>query len=375
MHEFRNILIIRLSSAGDVACAIPLIGALRRRFPEARLSWVVNRAFKPLLEGHPELSEIFIFDRRRPGAFLPLALELRRRKFDLVIDAQGQLRSGLLGLLSGAPVRIGFEKGVTKEPNFIFLSKCIAPPSPKAHNVERFLSFASDLGADAGMLDGGINDFKIVRSKAEIDRIEEFLSNPRFGNGHNMGTRSTRLIGVSIAGSLPNKRWPESKWAKLIEALSADALNRVILLWGPGEETRVREITSACKEQPIVAPPTSWKELSELISRLHLFIGNDSGPLHIAALLGVRTIGLFGPTDINKNGPYGKGNLGLRKDLTALQCYAPENRRYDMTRCRKFRSCKMQNCMNVIDVDEVALTAARVIQRGFGLDEHDKAIG
>jgi len=117
---------------------------------------------------------------------------------------------------------------------------------------------------------------------------------------------------------------------------------KVVLLWGPGEESLVESITCAMEEEPVVAPRTSLKELACLISRCKLFIGSDSGPLHIASALSIPSIGLYGPTDPKRNGPYGTGNIAIRKDLSNLPC-----------RRRRCRSCAHRYCMESIKVEDV----------------------
>ncbi|MDH5661996.1 MAG: glycosyltransferase family 9 protein, partial [Elusimicrobiota bacterium] len=129
---------------------------------------------------------------------------------------------------------------------------------------------------------------------------------------------------------------------RLADILIRKLKAKVLLLWGPGEESLIESISSLMKEKPVIAPRTDLKELAHMISRCTLFIGSDSAPLHIASAFSVPSIGLYGPTDPRRNGPYGPGNIVIKKDLKGLSC-----------RGKGCRKCKTQECMQLISVEEV----------------------
>ncbi len=345
----KKILIIRLSGLGDVVCSLPLLSALRRKFPEDHIAWLVSSKAKDVVSGHPYLDEVIVFEKNRGlSAVVPLVRKLRRAGFEMVIDPQSQTRSGIISLLSGAPVRIGFTPGVSKEPNSIFMNEKVLPGPGETHNVDRDLSFARHLGIDAGK-----KEFNIYIGEEDREYIDNFLKQS--------GIKDDEvLVGLSIAGSLPNRKWSNRNWAALVDELSSLEKKRAIILWGPGEEEKVKEIIESAGGAPLIAPGTNLKQLAALLSCCKLVIANDSGPMHLAVAMGTPVIGLHGPSNIERTGPYGDMNIAIRKDLTALKCFS--HGRKD-TRCKKFRSCEKTDCMELITVKDVMGAVKKMMGR------------
>ena len=340
LQEFRKILIIRLSGIGDVVHTLPLLGALRKKYPHAYIAWLVQKKAEEVLLGHPYLDELITFDRDRWISRLwPLIKKLRKRKFDLVVDSHGQFRSGLFAQVTGAKLRLGFNPKNGREFNSLFIN-FKAPPFPGDwHAVDRYLGLASLLGAEIER-----KEFLIQIGEAEKEYVERFLEEEGIEKGE-------LLIALNPGSSWKSKIWPGKNYAHLADILIKKFTAKVMLLWGPGEEKLIESIISLMEEKPLIAPRTSLKELASLISRCILFIGNDSAPLHIASALSIPSIGLYGPTDPKRNGPYGSGNVAIRKDLSTLSC-----------RRKGCRRCKHQDCMELITVEEVVDLAENKIK-------------
>jgi len=339
-REFQRILIIRLSGIGDVVHSLPLLGALRKRFPFAYIAWLVQKKGKEILLGHPYLDEVIIFDRDRWfGELWPLIRKLRKRKFDLVVDCHGQFRSGLFAYITGAEVRLGFNPKDGREFNSLFIN-LKAPPVPGHwHAIDRCLLLAGLLGAET---EG--KEFLIQIGESEKEYVNRFLKRESLEEGR-------LLVGLNPGSSWKSKIWPSKNYAKLADILIKRLGAKVVLLWGPGEEKLIASVASLMEEETLIAPKTGLKELAYLISRCTLFIGSDSAPLHIASAFSVPSIGLYGPTDPKRNGPYGSGNIAIKKDLRSLFCPGKG--------CRR---CKGQDCMELITVEEVVEKAENKIK-------------
>lgn len=303
-----RIAILKLSALGDVVHALPVAHALRRSFPEARLAWIVEARESLLLEDHPDLDDVIPVDTRKwrrrlwgsggarevGGELSRLIRRLREERFDVAIDLQGLIKSGILTALTGAPFRIGFGSRHCREAlNACFTNVRVVPPPSRTHVVDQYLALLEPLG-----LRDPRPRFHLPSSLEAEQRIEEFFAdqgiNPR-----------DRLVALNPGAGRPEKRWPLSHFRALAERLSVEAGVRIILLWGPDEEALVREIAEGLTVRPILSPRTSLIELAALLRRCTLMVGSDTGPLHLAAVLGRPTLGLYGPTSGKRNGPYG----------------------------------------------------------------------
>jgi len=303
-----RIAILKLSALGDVIHALPVAHALRRRFPDAHLAWIVEAREALLLRDHPDLDNVISVDTRKwrrdlrsPGRagevgadLLGLIRRLREDRFDVAIDLQGLIKSGILTALTGARFRIGFGWARCREAlSACFTNVRVVPPPSRIHVVDQYLALLEPLG---------VRDpqpwFHLPSSPEAEERIDEF-----FGE---QGLKSRdRLVALNPGAGRPEKRWSLAHFRVLAERLSVEVGARVVLLWGPGEEALVREIAEGLTVHPILAPRTSLIELAVLLRRSALMVGGDTGPLHLAAALGIPTLGLYGPTPGRRNGPYG----------------------------------------------------------------------
>ena len=310
-----NVGIVKLSSLGDVVHALPLATALRRGLPGARLSWVAEEREAILVEGHPDVDLVVRVDTRgwrrllrHPSGLAPAwrALARARRELgglalDVAVDAQGLLKSGTIAAATRAPVRIGFAAGRCREPaSALFANRRVIPPPAARHVVEQYLSLLGPLGLGAGA-----PEFRLPAWPAAGRRVDEWLAE--------RGIKpADRLVVVNPGAGRPDKRWPTAAFRAVAAALAAEAGAHVLVSWGPGERARADAIAADLAPGVSLAPPTDLPELSALLRRASLVVAGDTGPLHLAAAAGAACLGLFGPTDAVRNGPYGPRGRALQ---------------------------------------------------------------
>ncbi len=310
-----KIAIVKLSSLGDVIHALPVARALRRAYPAGHLTWIVEAREYALLRDHPDLDAVRPVDTRlwrrlilrASGARLVrqklarLQTRIRASRFDVALDLQGLIKSGLLTAYTGAPLRIGFSPSRCREwPNCLFTNRWVTPPRAAAHVVEQYLALLAPLGVTPAA-----PEFHIpLRPEAER-RIEEFL-------GEQGIKRHDALVALNPGAGREEKRWPVAHLRAFAERLGAEPGVRLLLLWGPDEIHMARQIRDGLSTKALLAPPTDLDELASLLSRCALMVANDTGPLHLAAALGTPCLGLYGPTPAERNRPYGRRCRGLQ---------------------------------------------------------------
>lgn len=334
--------IIKLSSLGDVIHALPVAHALRHALPTAHLTWVVEAREQAILEGNPDLDAVISVDTRRwrrsLTSFAGLARvsrairEIRRglidARFDIVIDLQGLLKSGLIAGLSGARGRIGFSRRFCRESlNVFFTNQRVTPSASHVHVVEQYLALLEPLKVLPQEI-----AFPIPVNVAIERRMGDFL--------HEHGVKPHEsIVALNPGAGRPEKRWSLAGYRELAERIAIETGARILLLWGPGEAELARAISDETTIRPVLAPHTSILEMAALLRRCHLVVGSDTGPIHLAAALGVNTIGLYGPTRAARNGPYGRharsiqsptgAMAGISVDAVvgaALDCFARDER-------------------------------------------------
>ena len=322
-----KIAIVKLSSLGDVLHALPVAHALRSHFPQAHLSWIVEARESAILKDQPDLDAVLPVDTRlwrrliwRPAGarevlrkLSRLRQRIRHARFDVAIDLQGLIKSGLLTAYTGAPVRIGFALSHCWEPlNALFTTHRVTPPPQAVHVVEQYLSLLEPLGVSAAS-----PVFRLPSDPEAERRIDEFLVE------QDVKPRD-RLVALNPGAGRPAKRWPVEHFVRLGERLAVDAGTRVLLLWGPDEEGMARAIAAQMTFRPLMAPQTTLPELSALLRRCALMVAGDTGPIHLAAALGTPCVGLYGPTRAERNGPYGVRCKSLQSPNKTLAAISPD---------------------------------------------------
>jgi len=297
-----RILIVKLSSLGDVIHALPVAGALRRRFPGARISWLVGPAAAGVVTICRHVDRVLTWaPGKRPR--LDLLADLRRVQPQVCLDLQGLIRTSCLAQLSGARWRIGFH--TPQEGGFPLCNLRVIPARTDIHAVDAYLAFARFLGADRAAPDFGL-DLPL--------------------QARQMGARTaTGSAGAPTVALLPGTQWESKKWparhfADLAFSLGRLGLRSVILGSGADREAGAGIAAAAPSSTTDLTGCTSLIESAGIIASCALAVGNDSGPMHLAAALGVPVIALFGPTDPVRTGPYGAGHIAIQAPVPCLRC-------------------------------------------------------
>lgn len=322
-----KIAIVKLSSLGDVIHAIPVARALRRARPGIHLAWIVEAREYALLKDHPDLDTVVPVDTRLwrrlirspsgvrevVGKVGRLRGRIRAARFDVALDLQGLIKSGLLTAYTGAPLRIGFTADHCREGlNCLFTNRRVRPPAEAVHVVDQYLALLGPLGIPPGPVEFHVP----VPARATL-RMDDFLGE--------QGVKSRDLlVAVNPGAGRANKQWPVAHFAGLVDRLASEPNVKVLLLWGPDEVHMARQIQDGSRARAILAPPTDLHELAALLRRATLMIANDTGPLHLAAALGTPSLGLFGPTRAERNGPYGSRSRGLQSPDGTMAGLAPD---------------------------------------------------
>jgi lipopolysaccharide heptosyltransferase I len=334
-----RLLIVRLSAAGDVVHALPVARALRRARPDLRLHWLVEDRFAGLLRGNPDLEAVLELPRRawrgtslrrKAGDLRGLAGRLRGAGYAATLDLQGLTKSALAARLSGAPLRIGFAAGEGRRG--VGGGRELSPwlnnrlvETAATHVVDRNLALLQPLGlADPAVA--------FPAPPPPDGRIADFLSrcDPQ-GRG---------VVALHPGAGWAAKRWPEDRWQALAAELAAATARPLVVTWGgPAEQKMAAGIVQRAGESCMMAPETDLPQLWSLLARAALCVGGDTGPLHMAAAAGVPCVALFGPTDGQRNGPYGAGHTVLQgRCANHPRCW----RRRWRSRCRCLRTLEVE---------------------------------
>lgn len=308
-----SVLIARLSAIGDVVFALPVLHSLRRARPDLRIGWLLDDRTAALLEGHPWIDDLIVYPRNRLRGWWkrPLAARailaahkaaMRARSYDVVLDLQGNLKAAMqLRWIRGAR-RIGFARGFTREPTSFLMHDCVTPPPDSPHRIDKFLSILGPLGIAASRDYPPGPDLPAER----VERIARRLREMDLDSGPLIAIQP----GVSRYGR--DKQWPVERFAEVARRLADEFDARCVLIHAPNEAS----LAKAVREQSggIARDDFHTKDLQELLAllaRVDLFVGSDSGPLHLASWLGRPAIGIYGPTDPAVYGPFGRRSLAL----------------------------------------------------------------
>jgi heptosyltransferase I len=306
-----RILLVKLSSFGDVLHTLPALEALRSAYPAAHITWLVEAAYAPLLAGHPALDEVWEAPRLHASELLaganPARLRrllhlLRARRFDLVLDVQGLLKSAVWVALARSPRKIGYDQ--TREGSYLVLTERVPPFDPEAHAVLRYLNLAHYLGAPPAL--------------------------PRFRLGLGLGVDTTVLVPEAAAAPLAvlhpgarwaSKRWPPASWARVAEWLNQQGF-QVAITGSRADAELALSITGQSPASIVnLTGCTSLAELAAILRWARLAVTTDTGVMHLAAALATPAVALFGPTAPWRTGPYGEGHRVVRLELPCSPCF------------------------------------------------------
>jgi len=324
----RHILIIKPSALGDVIQATCMLPVIKERYPDARISWLVFDNNKGVVLDHPLIDEVFVLRRRDRilKAIYHLSRRMRRSHFDLSIDVQCLLRSALLSFLSGCRRRVGYANG--RETSTLFYTETYDIPTRSMHAVDGYLKLCEALG----MPSQGEVRFPLPIKERHRERVDEMLGREREGDD---------LVTLCPTAGWKSKCWPAASFAALADMLAEQAGARVLLAGAPGEEETVGEV-AALMEHPCLnlTGRLDLMEVAALLERSDLFVGNDSGLMHMASATRTPCVALFGPTDPRRTGPYSPLATTIKADLDCMPCFR--------------KHCDEITCMHRITPERVA---------------------
>lgn len=323
----RRILVIKPSSLGDIVHALPFLYELKESFPSSEIHWVVARGFEGILEHHPMITRLWIINKNewkktdRIGStiteFTELYRNFRNTAFDLTIDLQGLLRSGILCLAAGSPVRVGFREA--REGSTIFYTHCVEGGTD-IHAVDRYLKISAALGCTPGT----------VRFPLPLVKESSFVSEIK--------ARAGTYAVIAAGARWRTKKWHPERFAFVARELPVNS----ILIGGKADIPDAETIASGSGGKALsAAGQTVVRDLIPLLRSARVLITNDSGPMHIAAALGIPIVSVFGPTNPVRTGPYGYSEGIIRSTLPCAPCYRKK--------CRKLSCMEEITAVRVLD--------------------------
>jgi lipopolysaccharide heptosyltransferase I len=363
-REFKRILLIKLSAVGDVVHTFPVANRLRRRYPTARIDWVVKPSIAELVRHHPAINNVVLYADHAAShpwqsgwaaiaAARRLFAELRAAEYELVIDLQGQLRTALLTLATGAPLRIGFDRPRAevwraserqlpalarrhawqgaREGSWLAYTHRLPIPTLDMHAVDRYLRFVSM----PGLVEDAV-DFSFTIPDGSAARASRLL-------GDHLGDIGDAPLAVIAPGTMwETKRWNSDSFAEVARQLMRKNF-AVVLIGSKGEGAVCRQVAEAAPGAANLAGLTTLTELAAIVRRAAICVTNDSGPMHLAVALNRPVVSVFGPTDSLWIGPYGRSGAVLEASLACSPCYL-----------RRLSRCPHQHaCMRSISADAV----------------------
>ncbi|MGM0601836.1 MAG: lipopolysaccharide heptosyltransferase I [Bacillota bacterium] len=341
-----KILITRLSAIGDVIHALPAAYAVRKKYPDAQIDWLVEDKSYPLVTLNPYIDNIIILPRKEWNSirknkgflqaiksFTAFFKKMRKEQYDIFLDLHGLFKSAFAGFLIKADLRLGPADG--RELSTFFYQAKIDIPDKKMHQVERALHLASAVGIETEEINYGLIISDVLNNN--IDIVFNTYRIPE----------KKKLVVINPFTTWESKNWYLERYFELAEKLIDDG--HYIIFTGSKKDRKKIEAFEKKDSNNYVnlAGKTSLKELAAVYKRADLYIGGDTGPTHLAAALGVKVISLMGPTDPDTHGPYGRGNTVIQDNsLECIGCWQ--------------RSCSRdKKCMKLITVEQVLRIAKK----------------
>lgn len=313
-----KILIVKMSALGDVVMTLPAVSALRRKYPEAEIDWVVEPPSAGILEGNRDINRVLVSPRHRVEGlarrgrlfqawrmFKAYKNELRSVDYDVVLDLQGLFKSGVQVVMARASRKVGFDR--TREKSYVVLNEKIPPYDPERHALLRYLDAAVYLGAD--WPESLPEHYYQVLPEAEKEAAEL------------LGSGQSPYVVLNPGAKWLTKRWPQSHWEQLASRLARETDYRLVITGGNGDIRAGRGIAEAAGETAIdLCGKTSLPVLAAVLAGARAVVTADTGPMHLAAAVGARGVAIFGPTKPGRTGPFGGDFKIVQPDLDCLGC-------------------------------------------------------
>jgi len=331
-------LITRLSAIGDCVLTMPLACALRDAFPRAWIGWVVEKGGATLLDGHPAVDEVIVSPKgvlSSPTKLWKFRQELQAHRPDIALDPQGLLKSSVLAWLSGAKRRIGFKPPMGRERSHWFNNDLVE--CTERHVVHRYRQLLTAFEVEPTPV-----RFDVPRPQQNQRSIAAWLYS------QNLADKPLALINPGAGWD--SKLWPAERYAAVARHLESEHDLRTVVVWS-GERERIwaRQIVAEAGGAATLAPNTSLPDLAALARCASLFVGSDTGPLHLAAAVGTPCVGVYGPTDPADCGPFGTMHRTVQSFL--------------QTGSSRERRAAENKAMQAVGVEQVTAACAEVLQQ------------
>ena len=336
-----RILIIRLSAIGDVVRVLPALHCVRDAHPNAQIDWVVESKSADVVNDHPDIDDVLVFERPSPRparTFAALCKMIRTRRYDIVIDFHGILKSGLIAFASGARERYGFSPPRAQEFSYLFTNHKVKLGPEIANRIHENLALVEPLAPGRKKLDVTISVPDHVQ-----ETVEEYF--------HETFDGAKWVVAMHVPVDRQEKQWPLEHFAALADMLLADGRFEVMLTYGPGQEDLVRRVELLSNRHPIIAPqPSSLKEYAWIARCADLYFGGDTGPMHIASAMETPVVAVFGGTDPEKHAP-------LRRPYSVLTAGNTTSEASDGTAAQRLRRVTPEAAYDAC----VAIATGRVV--------------
>jgi len=320
--EIKKILCIKPRGIGDVVLSTIVLDNLLAHFKYAKIDYLTEEFVKPAIDGIPSINKVLTMGKSEFS--LKVAHRIRREKYDLIFDLWSNPRSAQITYLSFAKYRVGFSYRGRKYAYNIKVNSGRGEHHSAEHNLELLKAL----------------DIKIISKKIFV-HLDKQMNEWAVKFLASNFTDNLPFIGIVPSGGWESKRCQPEKWIEICNAIKNYFNVNIIIIWGPGDEMDAQIISNALPKSSLLAPKTSVGEMTALINNCSLIIANDSGPMHISAALGIPTLGLFGPTDPTKHGPYSANSSYVIK--SDLHCII----------CNKLICPYNKECMKELNVDDI----------------------
>ncbi len=361
MDNPQKVLIVKLSSMGDIIHSLPLAESLKSRFPDSFIGWAVEEDFKDILHAAPYIDRVYSLNTKRWRGDLryntlreisSAIKEIRDANFDTAIDVQGLVKSGVITYLSGAPFRIGFSKSHARERlSALFINKEMTPPAELIHIVDQNLYLIRDIAGEVGS----------AYPRLFLTENHELCA---MGELRRMGIMDGDLkVFISPGAGWITKLWGSEKYRNLIVELYKRYQARVILGGGYADRGLIEDIKNGLSFPVFQFIGGSIGQMMALLKNVDLVIGGDTGPIHVASAFGTPTLSLYGPSAGKRSCPRGEGHEWVQSDISCSPCFGRECR----LRSFKTRDSRLKfeevPCMEAILTDSVKIKLEGIMKR------------
>ena len=346
-----NILVVKLSAIGDVIHTLPALNAIRKQYPGAHITWLVEEAAADLIQAHAALNRVLISKRKEwvkglwglhwhknVSAIQQFVRTLRDTEYDIIIDFQGLFKSGILVGLARGKRKVGFDKGMNHmECSYLFYNEKVKPVDMDIHALTRALMLIESIGVHSRDV-----HYHIPVTTKDRAKTADLLDRHGIGAG-------TLFVAINPMAKWSSKLWGYAKFARLASQIRADLKAQVVFTGSAKDRLEIAEIESHMGGGVVnLAGKTTLKMLAALYQKAGCVITADTGPMHLAAAVEAPLVAIFGPTAPWRTGPFGEGHRVLREGLDCSPCFK--------------RNCRGMECMKQISVAAVYANVEQVLQ-------------